>query len=281
MTILYESRIALTSFRCRSASGRDEKLSNYLKRELKGSSLANTLTVQSKKSDDHWFTIGYGTKRQRQEIALGVSNLREEDAFDRICYELGWLNRKEWDSTQISWRLDYIGDQKPLSVGMHIVVASRKDEKPMYTVTDKSTDFAWVPLTAVFPDLPPEAVFVGWKKASSDAKKLKLEKVDEKYMFESFFPPVYRSYVRTLLHLPIAVGKQIVKTVDFRDAQVDGLELLLLKSGTKTPDAMFHAMVIFRVEIGVSVCGKFLAFPLLPSRPMQPKFLRLHRKQHS
>lgn len=277
MTILYESRIALSSFSYRSASGTEEILSNYLKREAKGSSLAKTLTLQSKKGGDHWFTIGFGTKRQRQEIALGVSNLREEDTHDRICYELGWLNRKEWDNTQISWRLDYVGDQKPLSVGKHIVVASRKDKKPMYDVTDGSTDFAWVSLRAVFPDLPPGAMFVGWKKASSDAKKLNLEKSDEKYMFETFFPPVYRSYVRTLLHLPIAVGKKIVKTVDFRDAQVNALELLLLQSGAKTPDAMFHSMVIFRTEIGVSGCGQFLAFPLLPNRPMEPKFLRLYR----
>lgn len=96
-------------------------------------------------------------------------------------------------------------------------------------------------------------------------------------MFETFFPPVYRSYVRTLLHLPIAVGKKIVKTVDFRDAQVNALELLLLQSGAKTPDAMFHSMVIFRAEIGVSGCGQFLAFTLLPNTPMEPKFLRLYR----
>ena len=277
MTILYESRIALSSFSYRSASGSDEILSNYLKRQLKGSSLVKTLSLQSKKGGDHWFTIAYGTKRQRQEISLGVSNLREEDTLARICFELGWLNRKEWDNMRISWRLDYVGDQKPLSVGMHIVVASREDKKPMYSVTNGSANFAWVPLKAVFPDLPPEAEFVGWKRASSDAKKMNLEKVDEKYMFETFFPPVYRSYVRTLLHLPIAVGKQIVKTVDFRDAQVNALELLLLQSGTKTPDAMFHSMVIFRAEIGVSQCGQYLAFPLLPSRPMEPRFLKLKR----
>lgn len=279
MTILYESRIALSSFSCRSASGSDEILSNHLKRELKGSSLVKTLSLRSKKGGDHWFTIGYGTKRQWQEIALGVSNLRYEVTLDRICYELGWLNRKEWDKTQISWRLDYIGEQKPLSVGKHIVVASREDEKPKYAVADGSTDFAWVPLHAVFPNLPREAYFVGWKRASSDAKELNLEKVDKKYMFETFFPPVYRSYVRTLLHLPIAVGEQIVKKVDFRDAQVNALEWLLLRSGTKTPDAMFHAMVIFRVEIGASKCGRFLAFPLLPDRPMAPSFLKLRRNR--
>lgn len=278
MSILYESRIALSSFRCSCAGGSDEILSKYLKRELKGSSLVKTMQLQSKKGGDHWFTIGYGTKRQWHEISIGVSNLREENTLDRVCYELGWIDKKDWDNTQISWRLDYIGDQKPLSVGMHIVVASREAKERMFSITDESSKFMWVPLRALFPGLPRGAVFVGWQRASSDAEKMNLEKVEEKYMFETFFPPVYRGYVRTLLHLPIAVENEITKRVDFRDAQVAGLEMLLLRSGAKTPDEMFHSMVVFRVHIGVSNCGQFLAFPFLPSRPMGPTYLKLERR---
>lgn len=277
MTIVYESRIALSSFRYKSSTDSDEILSNYLKRELKGSSLVKTLRLNSKKDGDHWFTIGYGTNRQWHEIEIGANNLREKVTLDRVRYELGWIDKKDWNDTQVSWRLDSFGDQKPLSVGMYIVVASREAKKPLFSVTDGSVKFVWVPLKALFPDLPPEAKFVGWKKASSDAKKLDLEKVDEKYMFETFFPAIYRNYVRTLLHLPIAVKTKIVKRVDFREAQVKALEPLLLRSGTKTPDAMFHSMIIFRVPIGVSQNGQHLAFPLLPKRPVRTQFLELKR----
>lgn len=278
MTVVYESRLALSDFCREFKSGKGvETLSDYLKCELKGSLLVKTLRLNSKKHGDIWFTLRYGSGRKCCEIPIGVQDLRKKDTLKRLSYELGWIDPNDWDSTQVSWRFDSLDDQIALSVGTHIVVASRKAQGRLFSVTDGSVDFTWVPLDALFPELPCGAKFVGWKKASKDAAKLKLEKVDEKYMFEKFFPSIYRDYVRTLLHLPIAVEDKIIKTVDFRKARAEAFEPLLLRSGTKTPDAMFHAMIVFRVPIGVSKNGRLLAFPRLPNRPARVRFLKLER----
>ena len=280
MSIVYESRLALSDFSREFKSGKGvETLSDYLKCELKGSLLVKTLRLNSKKNGDIWFTLRYGRDRKCCEIPIGVQDLTKKDILDRVSYELGWIDPKDWDSTQVSWRLDSLDDQQALSVGTQFVVASRKAQERLFSVTSGSVDFTWVPLDALFPDLPYEAKFVGWKKASKDATKLELEKVDEKYMFEKFFPSIYRDYVRTLLHLPIAVGDKIIKTVDFRRAQAEAFEPLLLQSGTKTPDAMFHAMIVFRVPIGVSKNGRLLAFPRLPNRPARVRFLKLKKSR--
>lgn len=282
MTIVYESRISLSSFWCKLyCSGGVKTLSDYLKGELKGSTALTTLKLEPKKDIIDWFILRYGTGRQRKEIPVGFDSLIEKETLERVSFELGWIDSKEWDGGQVSWRLDSFQDRKPLSVCSHVVVASRTAETPRFSVTNGTAEFTWVPLHALFSDLHPDARFVGWKKASADAKRLELEKVDEAHMFETLFPPVYRDHVRTLLHLPIAVGKKIVKTVDFRNAQPKALEPLLLRSDTESPDTLFYAMVTFRAEIGVSNDGRLLAFPRLPYRRVLTQFVELKRRNIS
>lgn len=279
MPVVYESRLSLSSFWCKEyCGGGVQTLSTYLKSKLKGSSGVATLKLQPNKDGVHWFTLRYGTDRQRQESRVGIDSLVQKDiTLDRVSYELGWTDRNEWDASQVTWRLDSFEDRKPLSVCSLVVVASRTAKTPRFSVTNGKNKYTWVPLHALFPDLPHNAKFVGWQRASALAKQLKLEKVDEAYMFEKLFPSIYGDYVRTLLHLPIAVGKDIVKTVDFRDAQPKAFEALLDKSGINSPDAMFRDMVTSRVPIGVSENGRLLAFPRLPSRPAVIEFMEIKR----
>lgn len=280
MAVVYESRLSLSSFWCTShVGGGVETLASYLKRKLTGSLAVSTLKLEPRKNSGSWFIIRYGKGRQRQEVPVGVDSLVEKDTLNRVSFELGWIDPNDWDDSQIKWRLDTFEERKPVAVRTYVVVASRTAQKPLFSVTDDTANFTWVPLHALFPDLPPEAKFVGWKKAAADAKKLQLEKVDEAYMFERLFPPVYREYVRTLLHLPIAVGEKIVQTVDFRDAEPKAFEPLLLRSGTCNPDELFHGMVTFRVQIGVSLNGQLLALSRLPNRPVVTQFIELKRSK--
>ena len=236
-----------------------------------------TLKLEPKRDRGKWFVIRYGKGKQRREIPVGVDSLVERVTLDRVSFELGWIDPTEWDDNQVSWRLDTYEERKPVSVCGYIVVASRKAPKRRFSVTDENQNFTWVPLQALFPDLPAEARFVGWTRAANEANHLELENVDDACMFEKLFPLVYRDYVRILLHLPIAVKGKIFKTVDLRDARPEAFGPLLRRSDTYNPDTMFYAMVTFRVEIGVSSNGKLLAFPRLPRRQSLSEFIELHR----
>lgn len=99
MIIVYEFRIVLSSFRYKFSIDSDEILFNYFKRELKGSSLVKILRLNFKKDGDYWFIIGYGINRQWYEIEIGVNNLREKVILDRVRYELGWIDKKDWNDT--------------------------------------------------------------------------------------------------------------------------------------------------------------------------------------
>ena len=282
MAVVYESRLSLSEFWCNLQGGGEiETLSGYLKRHVSGTLALSTLKLEPSKRDrsTNWFVIRYGKGRQRRDIPIGVDSLVNGETLDRIAFDLGWIDSNEWDGGQVSWRLDSFEDRPPVSVCGYIVVACRKAPRHRFSVTDGTSPFTWIPLAALFPDLPANARFVGWKRAVIETERLQLQKVDEAYMFEKLFPPIYRNYVRTLLHLPIAVGKEIVKTVDFRQAEPKAFGPLLLRSGTYSPDTMFFAMVTFRVEIGVSPNGKVLALPRLPSRKVSTEFIELKRHE--
>lgn len=277
MSVTYESRIPLSDIWCKlQGGGGVENIHQYLIRYIRGANALALLKLEPKRDKRNWFVIRYGKGRQRQEIPVGRESLVECDVtFKRIAFDLGWIDSNEWDDNQVTWRLDTRDERKPLSVSAFLVVASRKAPYHQFEITEGSTNYTWVPLQAMFPDLPRNAFFVGWKRAEIEAKRLELEKTDEKFMFEKFFPSVYRNYVRCLLHLPIAVGGKIVKTVDFRDADAKAFLPLLDHSKCSSPDAMFYAMVTFRVKIRVSEDGRLLAIPHLPNRPGNTNFIKL------
>lgn len=149
---------------------------------------------------------------------------------------------------------------------MYIVVVFREVKKFLFFVMDGLVKFVWVFLKVLFLDLFFEVKFVGWKKVLFDVKKLDLEKVDEKYMFEIFFFVIYWNYVRILLYFFIVVKIKIVKRVDFCEVQVKVLEFLFFWLGMKILDVMFYFMIIFCVFIGVLQNGQFLVFLLLLKR---------------
>lgn len=276
MSITYESRIPLSQFWCKLTGGGGlETLYDYLSRNVRGLTALETLKLEACKNKRYWFEIRHGKGGKRQEIPCGVDSLVRENDIERIAFDLGWISSSEWDDSQVSWRLDTYDGRKALSIFAFVVVASRTAPRRRFDITKDSTSYTWVPLHALFPDLPKNASFVGWKRTVIEAAKLQLEKVDEKYMFERFFPSIYRDYVRALLHLPIATDKRIKQTVDFRDADPKALEPLLAHSQAYSPDDVFYAMVTFRVRMMVSEDGKLLAFPHLPARPAGTIFINV------
>lgn len=267
MSVTYESRIPLSQFWCKlTGAGGIETLQKYLSCHVRGVTALGTLRLDPSKNKRHWFVIRHGKGGQRREIPCGIDSLVYKDTIERIAFDLGWITSSEWDDSQVSWRLATFEGRKALSISAYVVVASRTAPCRRFDITKGSTNYTWVPLHALFPDLPNNALFVGWKMAAIRAAKLHLEKVDEKYMFELFFPPAYRDYVRTLLHLPIATDGKITQTVDFRDADPKAFKPLLAHSEAYSPDDMFYAMVTFRVQLTVSEDGKLLGFPHLPAR---------------
>ena len=276
MSITYESRIPLSQFWCKVTGGGGlETLYDYLSRNVRGLIALETLKLEACKSKRYWFKIRHGKSGKRQEIPCGVDSLVRKNDLERIAFDLGWISSSEWDDSQVSWRLDTYDGRKALSIFAFVIVASRTASRRRFNITKDSTSYTWVPLHALFPDLPKDALFVGWKMTEIAAAKLQLEKVDEKYMFERLFPSIYRDYVRALLHLPIATGKRITQTVDFRDADPKALEPLLAHSHAYSPDDLFYAMVTFRVQVMVSEDGKLLAFPHLPARPAGTIFINV------
>lgn len=280
MSMTYESRILLSEFWAKNyLGGGVTTVELYLSSSLKGTgrSAMNTLRLETTENKRNWFVIRFKKDGRRVEMPIGKDDFVDPKTLDRLAFDLGWVDSKEWDDNQVSWRLDTTEERKPLSIYAFVVVASRTTVCNLFDATQDGTDYTWVPLNALFSDLPNGATFVGWKKAAKEAAKLQLEKVDKKYMFEKLFPPLYRDYIRTLLHLPIAVNGKIVKTVDFRNADPRAFRALLDHSEAFNPDDMFYAMVAFRVKIGVSKKGTLLAFPHLPARSASTNFIRLTR----
>lgn len=97
MIIVYEFCIVLLSFCYKFLIDSDEILFNYFKCELKGLLLVKILRLNFKKDGDYWFIIGYGINWQWYEIEIGANNLREKVILDRVCYELGWIDKKDWN----------------------------------------------------------------------------------------------------------------------------------------------------------------------------------------
>ena len=282
MDVTYESRIPLCLFWYENAKGkRNQTIDVYLKNHVHRFGFTNTvtgITLEDNKDKRHWFRL-YQNRRDCQfDIPIGPDLFVKETTRERIAYDLGWKSWNEWDYAQVSFSIGTVNRKPVRSIGALIIIASRTSPRLSYDLSKKDTEFTWVPFHALFPSLKENASFVGWKKAVSESKRLRLEANDENAMFERFFCPIYRSYIRTLLHLPIAVGGKIVQTVDFRNANPKAFRSLLDRSEISNADDLFHAMVTFRVEIGVSRDGRLLAIPHLPAPKLLPTKIVLERQ---
>ena len=282
MGVTYKSRIPLCLFWYENTKGkRIQTIDAYLKNHVFRFGFTNTvtsITLEDSKDEQHWFRL-YQDRRDCQfDIPIGPDLFVKQTTRERIAYDLGWRSWDEWNYAQVSFRSGITYGKPARSIDALIIIASRTSPRLSYDLSKKSTEFTWVPLHALFPSLKENASFVGWKKAVSESKKLRLEAIDDKFMFERFFCPVYRSYIRTFLHLPIAVDGKIVQTVDFRDANPKPFEPLLDRSEISNADDLFHAMVTFRVEIGVSRNGYLLAILHLPAPKLLPRKIVLERQ---
>ena len=162
MSITYESRIPLSQFWCKLTGGGGlETLYDYLSRNVRGLTALETLKLEACKNKRYWFEIRHGKGGKRQEIPCGVDSLVRKNDIERIAFDLGWISSSEWDDSQVSWRLDTYDGRKALSIFAFVVVASRTAPRCRFDITKDSTSYTWVPLHALFPDLPKNASFVG------------------------------------------------------------------------------------------------------------------------
>ena len=90
-----------------------------------------------------------------------------------------------------------------------------------------------------------ECSFCGLEEDRGRSRQAAVGKGGWKIRVWTFFPSIYRHYVRALLHLPIATDKRITQTVDFRDADPKALEPLSAHFRPTVPTMSFMQWLNF------------------------------------